>query len=290
MGGAASNVLVKDRPDMKGHRAFLVGEVKDRVRGLPVQWHLTKKNFEGFTMSPWGIVTKVNMSEDTGFLEGRKVKVSMGELERVMTDKLVEFSLGGNPQVTGNIFTLNVCLGLLKVNLSKCKAYGELEVFSKCPLLQSLDLGDSKVVGDIAHLSGCTMLSKLVLRWTKCGGELSGLADLPLATLDLCGTQVHGNVAFIATLANTLTEVRLQRSNVSGDVMAFENCEMVEVVDLGRMPHIEGDIGSFELCVALKTLNVTETRVDIDNLGSLSKTLKDCDIRASANTLPLESE
>ena len=27
-------------------------------------------------------------------------------------------------------------------------------------------------------------------------------------------------------------------------------------VDLGRMPHIEGDIGSFELCVALKTLCV----------------------------------
>jgi hypothetical protein len=57
--GAASTVLVKDRPDLKGHRAFLVGEVKERVRGEPVKWHLTKKSFEGIAMSPWGIVTKV---------------------------------------------------------------------------------------------------------------------------------------------------------------------------------------------------------------------------------------
>jgi hypothetical protein len=41
------------------------------------------------------------MSDDTGFLDGRKVKVSMGEMERVMSDKLLEFALGGNPQVSG---------------------------------------------------------------------------------------------------------------------------------------------------------------------------------------------
>ena len=135
---------MRERPDVKGHRAFLVGEVKDLVRGEPLNWSLTRKTFQGVQLSPWGVVTKINMGADTGFLEGRKIKLAMGILQTVFTEKLVEISLSGNPQVSGNIETLAPCLFLKTIKLNKTKVFGELASFTRFQLLEVLDIGDKK--------------------------------------------------------------------------------------------------------------------------------------------------
>ena len=46
----------------------------------------------------------------------------------------------------------------------------------------------------------------------------------------------------------------MQRSAIKGDVMAFEAMELLTIVDLGRMPKVEGDISSFQACEGLITL------------------------------------
>jgi hypothetical protein len=84
----------KEKPDQKGHRAFLAGRVKNMIVGEKLNWSVflslylplrktlprviyiikpknqplpyrsvTKKNFEGVSMSSWGVVTKVRRND-----------------------------------------------------------------------------------------------------------------------------------------------------------------------------------------------------------------------------------
>jgi len=58
-----------------------------------------KKNFEGIRANPWGLTTRIDLSEKSGFMEGRKYRMNIGECKKLLTDKLEVFSLGGNKQV-----------------------------------------------------------------------------------------------------------------------------------------------------------------------------------------------
>ena len=88
----------------------------------------------------------------SGFLEGRKYRMAIGEMGKVLTDKLEHFCLGGNKQITGNLHVLNLCVMLTHVDLSKCGVHGEISALEKCTFLEHLDLSDSKVRSQVVHL------------------------------------------------------------------------------------------------------------------------------------------
>lgn len=91
------------------------------------------------------VANQVDFSERSGFLAGRKLKLSIGEMEKVLTDKLEVLKLGGNKGLTGNMAVLEPCLALKHLALGRSGVFGELHVLEKCFLLTYLDLGDTKV-------------------------------------------------------------------------------------------------------------------------------------------------
>jgi len=282
MGGGVS-LAIKDRPDLKGHRMHLSNVIKSNLAGDPVNWNLTKKKWEGVSADPWGVTTKLDFSLESGFLATRKLKVSMGMLELLFTEKLVFLSLSGNKFATGNVQCLKLCEHLMTVNLGKCGVHGDLRVFGKMPSLISLDLAHSKVVGAVGVLAACSGLEELNLRHTKVGGDLGEIKDLPLTRLDLASTQVKGHLSVFEEMSQ-MVDLRIGATKIKGDVEAFWEWTQVTALDLSNLDGVEGDLGSFENCAALELLVLTCTGVDVDSLGKVRGKLKGCNIQVSNNT------
>jgi hypothetical protein len=127
MGSAASAVQEKrTKPDVKGHRQWLVANLKPKVRGIPVTWSLTQKRFDGIKFTPWGIMEKVEMGVQSDWLAGRKVKINMGNLENLLTDHVLEFDMGGNKELTGAVGVLQACTFITAIDLHSCPVHGDI--------------------------------------------------------------------------------------------------------------------------------------------------------------------
>ena len=128
---------------------------------------------------------QVDFSERSGFLNGRKFRLSIGEIKKVLTDKLEALNLGGNKGVSGNLAVLAPCLSIRHLDLCRSNVHGEMHVLEKCFMLTYIDLGDTKVAGNLATLKACPNLEVLSLRWSKVVGAIEELEGLPLKQLDL---------------------------------------------------------------------------------------------------------
>ena len=136
MGAGHTILQKKNRPDLKGHRQWLVSHVKPRVRGLPVKWALTQKHFEGCKFNPWGVLEHLHLGVSTEWLNGRKVKLSLGSLAAgVVSDALLTCDFGGNRELSGAINVLAECTFITYIDLHSTHAHGDL---SGKPFIRSI--------------------------------------------------------------------------------------------------------------------------------------------------------